>query len=417
MPPTTSLLRVRPHAVFVAALTVGLLWLFFRNVAFEDIGRAIAAAHPAYVGAALLVTFLTYLIRARRWQALLAPIGPTRFRTAFRTTVIGFAISFLIPRAGEVVRPYLLARRESLPASATFATIIVERLLDLVAVLLLFGLALPFVDIDIGSDVQASGLIAALVALAALVVLFLSAGHPERLFRRIDVVVGAIQQVDLQSIDWIAGQHATREGVADPFVDRLDERGWNRTARDAVHENTTGTGPGGYEPELHVRVLPTPLRSTRILHLAIGRPGQHFPVEHPRTSHVRLDVELALQAVKDDLEVLFADTPNDNLAGVLIRESADRRILAKQLLEPLGEPPCIVKRLRRDDYRKERRLQSPGARRHGAAPVVGSRSEACACHADRAPAEVRRVPRSRGPSRPGKHPARECRRRPPLREG
>lgn len=177
------MLRVRPHALFVAALTIGLLWLFFRNVAFEDIGRAIAAAHPAYIGAALLVTFLTYLIRARRWQALLAPIGPTRFRTAFRTTVIGFAVSFLIPRAGEVVRPYLLARRESLPASATFATIIVERLLDLVAVLLLFGLALPFVDIEIGSDVQASGLIAALVALSALVVLFISAGHPERLGR------------------------------------------------------------------------------------------------------------------------------------------------------------------------------------------------------------------------------------------
>ena len=40
---------------------------------------------------------LTYTLRAFRWQYLLAPIGPTHFSTAFRTTVIGFAASFLLP--------------------------------------------------------------------------------------------------------------------------------------------------------------------------------------------------------------------------------------------------------------------------------------------------------------------------------
>ncbi len=81
------------------------------------------------------------LRRARlRWQYLLAPIGPTHFITAFRTTVIGFAATFLLPaRAGEVIRPYLLARREGLNATAAFATIILERLLDLITVLLLFA--------------------------------------------------------------------------------------------------------------------------------------------------------------------------------------------------------------------------------------------------------------------------------------
>ena len=68
------------------------------------------------------------------------PIGPTHFGVAFRTTVIGFAGSFLLPaRAGEVIRPYLLARREGLNATAAFATIILERLLDLITVLLLFA--------------------------------------------------------------------------------------------------------------------------------------------------------------------------------------------------------------------------------------------------------------------------------------
>lgn len=183
MPTASSRARFPWHTVFIAALTALLLWLFLRNVAFDELGAALARANILYIVAAVLVTLQTYLLRARRWQALLAPIGPSRFRTAFRTTVIGFAVNTLIPRAGEVVRPYLLARREKLPASASFATIVVERLLDLVTVLLLFGAAIPLIPVDIGPEVRASGIIAAVSALAGLAILFASAGHPERLGR------------------------------------------------------------------------------------------------------------------------------------------------------------------------------------------------------------------------------------------
>ncbi len=68
------------------------------------------------------------------------PIGRARFGPAFRATVIGFTATFLLPgRVGEVLRPYLLARKEGFSAAATFATIVVERVLDLVAVLMLFS--------------------------------------------------------------------------------------------------------------------------------------------------------------------------------------------------------------------------------------------------------------------------------------
>ena len=80
---------------------------------------------------------------------MLAPLGPTRFGVALRATVIGFAASFVLPaRAGEVIRPWLLARREGLPVAAAFATIILERVLDLVTVVAL--LALYFLAFDPG---------------------------------------------------------------------------------------------------------------------------------------------------------------------------------------------------------------------------------------------------------------------------
>ena len=177
-----SIPRPRWHTLFIAALTLGLLWLFFRNIELHATWQAIAHARLGLIFAAVLVTLMTYVLRAWRWQALLRPIGHARFRTAFRTTVIGFAATFLLPgRIGEVLRPYLLARTEGFKATATFATVIVERLLDVCTVVMLFAVALPFVNVDVGREVKTASAIAVAGSLALLVLLFMLAGHPERL--------------------------------------------------------------------------------------------------------------------------------------------------------------------------------------------------------------------------------------------
>jgi uncharacterized protein (TIRG00374 family) len=179
----------RLRAVLVILLTVGLLAYFLSGVNLGGVLDATRHADGRLLLVGVCVTMLTYALRAARWQYLLAPIGPTRFSTAFRTTVIGFAASFLLPaRPGEVLRPYLLARHEGLPPTAAFATIILERLLDLVTVLLLFGVFVALVDpASLSGDpalyarVKLGGLLAAAAAVAGLIVFFLLAGHPERL--------------------------------------------------------------------------------------------------------------------------------------------------------------------------------------------------------------------------------------------
>lgn len=148
-------------------------------------------ADPRLLLLALIATFGTYAIRAWRWQSMLAPLGPTRFSTALRTTIIGFAASAVLPaRAGEVLRPYLLARREHLNATAAFATIIIERLIDLATVLVLFGFFVFFMPAGAISaapsqlaHVKFWGGLASAGALTGMVVLFVLAGHPERLGR------------------------------------------------------------------------------------------------------------------------------------------------------------------------------------------------------------------------------------------
>lgn len=175
--------RLSWHTALIAVLTAGLVWLFISQIDLAEAGRAIRRADPVRIVVALGFTLLTYFLRAVRWRVLLAPIGHTRFRTAFRTTVIGFTAMFFVGRVGELLRPYLLARQEGLGPTACFATVVVERLLDVCTVLLLFGVAILLVPVDVGPEARGAGIAAGGIAVFALVVLAIGAGHPERLSR------------------------------------------------------------------------------------------------------------------------------------------------------------------------------------------------------------------------------------------
>ncbi len=184
-------MRPRVRTVLILLLTVGLLGFAFRNTDLGGVWAETRRADSGLLVLALAVTGLTYAARAWRWQSLLAPIGPTRFINAFTATAIGFAASFLLPaRAGEVIRPYLLAKRENMNPSSAFATIVLERLLDLATVLLLFAAFVFTVGPGVISGdpgqlarVKVGGGMAALASVVGLGVLFALAGHPERLGR------------------------------------------------------------------------------------------------------------------------------------------------------------------------------------------------------------------------------------------
>ena len=184
-------MRRHVRTVVIVLLTVGLLAFFFRKADPAAVWAETKRADPFLLVLATVVTALTYTIRALRWQSLLAPIGRTHYAVAFETTVIGFAANSLIPgRVGEVLRPYLLARRESLNATSAFATIILERVLDLATVLMLFAyFVFAAAPGSISGDpaqlrlVKFGGAVAAASAVGGLLVLFALAGHPERLGR------------------------------------------------------------------------------------------------------------------------------------------------------------------------------------------------------------------------------------------
>src|SRR5437660_5569492 len=133
-------MRSHLRTIVVLALAFALLALFLHNVDLRGVVGEILHARPEWLALSLASMFVNLAIRSRRWQYLLEPLRRTTFGNAFRATAVGFAASTVLPaRAGEVIRPYFLARYERMSATGAFATIILERLLDTVTVLVLLA--------------------------------------------------------------------------------------------------------------------------------------------------------------------------------------------------------------------------------------------------------------------------------------
>src|SRR5215813_14937410 len=138
-------MRAHIRTVIVLALAAGLVLLFFRNVDLRLVANEILKARLAWLATSLATTLISLVIRSFRWQYLLEPLGHASFGNAFRATAVGFAASSILPaRAGEVIRPYFLARHENMTATAAFATVILERVLDMLTVLVLLAAYLFF---------------------------------------------------------------------------------------------------------------------------------------------------------------------------------------------------------------------------------------------------------------------------------
>ena len=168
-------------AAIVAYRATG--WDFHWDVFFSSLRNI----HWGWLTLSLVVTLLTLLIRALRWQELLTPIRKIGFGPIFTTTVMGFSAIFLLGRAGELLRPLWLARREKISTSASFATIIVERFLDSTLLIGMFAWALLTVTVSSESAREL-----ALMKHAAWYIVVVSAGAIVLLFllrSNVDLVV------------------------------------------------------------------------------------------------------------------------------------------------------------------------------------------------------------------------------------
>jgi uncharacterized protein (TIRG00374 family) len=113
---------------FVAYRARGLF--HFGDFSGEKLLHSLRDANPYLLAISVVAIYGCYALRALRWQVFQQNLGPSRFWTIYSMTLAGFSAVFLLGRAGEPLRPLLLARKEKLPVSGMFGIYVLERLFD-----------------------------------------------------------------------------------------------------------------------------------------------------------------------------------------------------------------------------------------------------------------------------------------------
>jgi uncharacterized protein (TIRG00374 family) len=119
------------RAAGVCALTAGFLWYSFRGIDLGAVATAAKEASYGWIALSLVFLFLSHLLRAWRWRYLLAPLkADIGLRNLFSGVMVGYLVNNVIPRGGELARPFVVSRLEGISRMSAFGTVVIERLID-----------------------------------------------------------------------------------------------------------------------------------------------------------------------------------------------------------------------------------------------------------------------------------------------
>ena len=170
-------------------VSVACVWWSMRDVRLVEVWRALRQANYIGFAAVMASTLIGFWIRAVRWGSLIHEPRPIPRASLFGATMIGFMANNVLPlRLGEFIRPWALARREKLSRSTLFATVVVERAIDMVTLLVIFGLSLlvhPISSETEAGRMTQAGASVLVIACAALTVFVIALERSEKLARAV----------------------------------------------------------------------------------------------------------------------------------------------------------------------------------------------------------------------------------------
>ncbi len=131
------------------SILVGVLFVYWfaHKLNWFQVWAEVREANWQQLALALALFIGTYFVRVLRWQTIISPLAKTSLRALFRATVIGFSALFVMGRAAEMlIRPAALSVKEKIHPSACYATVMVERVFDMIMVVVFFAVNLVFFE-------------------------------------------------------------------------------------------------------------------------------------------------------------------------------------------------------------------------------------------------------------------------------
>lgn len=165
----------------------GLILFILSGIDYQQITDALKSAKFTFIIAGLLMTFFALLIRSLRWKYLLQPLGSVSLYHLYSVTSIGAMTDMIMPaRPGDLVRAYLIGKRAKVNKVSSLATIVIERLLDIMSILLILMFVLVFTtfqgnSIDFFNYVKYGAFIFVFIAILIFLLLYVMKYHLDKL--------------------------------------------------------------------------------------------------------------------------------------------------------------------------------------------------------------------------------------------
>jgi hypothetical protein len=207
----TSRWRAALQRAIEISISLGFLLLALRGINLAVLWQGIRSANPWWLLACALLTTILLFIKAWRWQLLFLPEYHPRYSSVFTAMAGGYLASNVLPaRMGELVRLVLLVSDEPVSGARTLSTMVVERLLDVLSLLAVMVMILPFVDLPpvMMRGAQALGIMALVAAMAMVLLSF----WKDRLMRWAHLIFGKVSLLDRPAI------YSALEHVIDGFA-------------------------------------------------------------------------------------------------------------------------------------------------------------------------------------------------------
>ena len=119
------------------------LYLAFRGVSLKELWASLQDVDYVWVALLVPIVVISHWLRAVRWAYFLSPVKENiPIRNLFSAVMIGFMVNNLLPRVGEVTRPFALGRSEHISKSSALGTVVIERIVDMVTFMFLLCVVL-----------------------------------------------------------------------------------------------------------------------------------------------------------------------------------------------------------------------------------------------------------------------------------
>lgn len=180
--------------IIIFTATVALIWFSLRGLTGSEgedkwgvLLHTWQQANKGWLLAMAAIAVVSHIIRAERWRMLFVPTGhSTKLGYSFLSLMVGYLVNLVIPRGGEVSRCYNLYKLDKTPVEMSFGTVVVERIVDVICLLVLIGVSFfveseklfSFIDtLPVGTDQSSKfktiGLIGSLFLMLVIALFFL----------------------------------------------------------------------------------------------------------------------------------------------------------------------------------------------------------------------------------------------------